>query len=137
MGLATVPGEGGDWVLGIEFNGFLGVAEELIVPASVGTQIVSHFRNIEAVRRFYWIEDQDIRLSFEPLFASHREGSAPDALIDVMRQVGFDLNEEGENEQYTEAAFELAAGARAASSHRISARLRTSPRQQPGSSRAR
>jgi hypothetical protein len=107
IGVTTVSGDDGDWALGMEFNSYLGVTEELITPLSAGTGLVSHSRNIEALSHFYWIEDGDIRLSFEPLFASDREGSTPDALTDVMRRVGFDVSEQGRNEHYTEAAFAL------------------------------
>ncbi|HEY1920224.1 MAG TPA: DUF6461 domain-containing protein [Streptosporangiaceae bacterium] len=108
IGVTTVPGDDGGWALGMEFNGYLGVTEELIVPLSAGTKLVAHSRNIEALSHFYWIEDRDIRLSFEPLFASDREGSTPDALTDVMQRVGFDVGEDGTNEHPTEASFALA-----------------------------
>jgi uncharacterized protein DUF6461 len=108
IGVTTAQGADSEWALGIEFNGFLGVTEELIVPLSAGTRLVSHYRNIEALGHFYWLEDEEIRLDFEPLFASERAGSTPDALVDVMRAVGFDLSEDGENTQPTEAAFALA-----------------------------
>lgn len=60
--------------------------------------------------RFCWIEDGDVRVTFEPLFPSHRRGSDPDALEDVMRQVGFDLSEEGDRDftLLTGASFALA-----------------------------
>jgi Family of unknown function (DUF6461) len=59
--------------------------------------------------RFYWIEDGDVRLYFEPLDPAYREGSTPDALAEVMREVGFDLSEDGENVEHPmEAAFALA-----------------------------
>jgi hypothetical protein len=109
IGVTTAPGSGCDWALGVEINGFLGVSEDLIVPLSAGTSVVSHFRNIEAVNRFYWVEDEEIRLYFEPLIPQSRYGSAPDALTDLMRQVGFDLREDGDNSEHSnEAAFALA-----------------------------
>jgi hypothetical protein len=107
IGVTSVPGDGGDWALGVEINGFLGVTPEAIVPLSAGTRIVSHSRN-NAVHRFYWAEDGDIRLHFEPLFPDYREGSTPDALVDVMQEVGFDLREDAELDYPAEAAFALA-----------------------------
>jgi hypothetical protein len=77
--------------LAVEPNGYLGVTEAAVVPLSFGTRLVSHFRNVNAVDHFYWIENGDIRLDFEPLFPADRFGSDPDGLVDVMRQVGFDL----------------------------------------------
>lgn len=108
IGATSVPGEGGDWVLAVEVNGYLGVTEAAMVPLSAGTRVVSHYCNVNAVDRFYWIEDEDVRVSFEPLFAAHREGSTPDALVEVMRQVGFDLREDRDLELVTAAAFALA-----------------------------
>lgn len=108
IGVTTVTGEGADWALGIEVNGFLGVTEEVIVPLSAGTAVVSHYRNVNALDHFYWIEDRDIRLDFEPLFASDRRGSASDAVMDAMREAGFDLLDDGETEEPTAAAFALA-----------------------------
>jgi hypothetical protein len=100
----AVPGDTGEWTLGVESNGFLGVTPAVIVPASAGTQIVSHFQNIEGVTRFYWIEDGDVRLLFSPLDPADREGSTPDAVTDIMRQVGFDLDEDSDNADHCVAA---------------------------------
>jgi hypothetical protein len=99
----------GDWTLTVEPNGHLGVTDQLIRPLSRGTRLVSHFRNINAVDHFYWVEDGDLRLHFEPLFAHARDGSDPDGLTDVMRQVGFDLgdDQDRDRELHTEAAFAL------------------------------
>lgn len=109
IAVTTVPGPGGDWALGVEVNGYLGVSEELIVPLSAGTRVVSHYRNVNAVDRFYWVEDGDVRLSFEPLFCDSREGSTPDALLDDMRAAGLDLSGENEEiEHVTEATLALA-----------------------------
>jgi hypothetical protein len=57
IGVTSVPGDGGDWALGIEINGFLGVTEEVVVPLSAGTTVVSHFRDANATDHFYWIND--------------------------------------------------------------------------------
>ena len=97
----------GDWTLVVEPNGFLGITEAAVVPLSRGRRVVSHFRNVNAVDHFYWIEDGTVRLTFEPLFAHRRDGSDPDALVDVMEQVGFDVRS-GDGERHTEAAFALA-----------------------------
>lgn len=100
----------GDWVLAIEPNGYLGTLDQVILPLSQGTRLVSHFRNVNAVDHFHWCEDGDLRLHFEPLFPFSRDGSDPDGLEPVMRQVGFDLSDK-DDRQYqlnTEAAFALA-----------------------------
>jgi hypothetical protein len=108
IGVTTVAGDGGNWALGVEINGFLGVTEQIIVPLSEGTRLVSHFRNVNAADRFCWVEDGDVRLEFEPLFATNRHGSTPDALLSIMQEVGFDLREDSDAEHHTEAAFALA-----------------------------
>jgi hypothetical protein len=106
IGITSVPG--GDWALGIEPSGFLGATEEVVVPLSAGTTVVSHYQNFNAGGSFYWIEDGDIRLHFDPMDPAWREGSNPDAVADVMRRAGFDLDEDGETEHPAEASFALA-----------------------------
>ena len=109
IGVTTIPGDIGDWALGVEINGFLGVTPEVIIPLSAGTQVVAHSRDIEAVDRFYWVEDGDIRLTFTPLSSCYREGSTPNAVVDLMREVGFDVSEDdAEADHPTEAALALA-----------------------------
>jgi hypothetical protein len=110
IGATTVAGDGGPWTLALEVNGQLGVTPELVVPVSADTRLVSHrYNGGNAVGQFCWIEDRDIRLDFEPLFASYRDGSTPDALLDDMQQIGFDLDENREDIGPTTAAgFALA-----------------------------
>jgi hypothetical protein len=110
IGATTVTGDGGHWALGVEWNGYAGVTEALIRPASVGTRIVSHFRNVNAVDHFQWYEDGELRLSFEPLFAHSRSGPDADTVTEQMRESGFDLRA-GKDRSYalhTEACFALA-----------------------------
>ncbi|WP_030321307.1 DUF6461 domain-containing protein [Streptomyces sp. NRRL B-3229] len=103
-----------DWTLMVECNGYLGVTDEAMLPLSRGRRIVSHFLNVNAVDRFCWYEDGDLRLHFEPLFADTRYGSHPDELVAEMRESGFDLSERDEdddNDYYaslTGASFALA-----------------------------
>lgn len=94
------------WALMVESNGYIGIRHEFITPLSHGTRLVAHYRNVNAVGRFCWAENEDIRLSFEPLFPRWREGSDPDALTDVMWEVGF--VPDGDTELPTQAAFALA-----------------------------
>ncbi|MDO0916281.1 DUF6461 domain-containing protein [Streptomyces sp. DT2A-34] len=100
----------GDWSLMVEFNGFLGITTEVALPLSRGRRVVSHFRNVNAVDHFYWFEDGDTRLHFEPLFPFARDGSHADELLTEMRESGFDLRESRERDyrMHTEAAFALA-----------------------------
>jgi hypothetical protein len=109
VGVISASGDGGLWAVGVQVNGYIGVTEELVVPLSAGTAIVSHYQNINAVDQFYWVEDRIIRLEFEPLFPSYRQGSTPDVLVQDMMEVGFDLSDDGDNVgQNTASAFALA-----------------------------
>ncbi|WP_284438009.1 DUF6461 domain-containing protein [Streptomyces sp. TUS-ST3] len=111
VGAAALDG----WTLMVEYNGYLGVTEEAMLPLSRGRRVVSHFLNVNAVDRFCWYEDGDLRLDFQPLFADERYGSHPDELLAEMRESGFDLaerDEDGDHDAYyaslTGASFALA-----------------------------
>lgn len=98
------------WALMVEINGWLGSDPAVLVPLSAGTTIVSHYRNVNALDQFTWVEDGSIRVRFEPLFPTVRSGAAPADIELAMRAVGFDLSE-GEDrriEGHTAAAFALA-----------------------------
>lgn len=100
----------GEWALMVEPNGYLGTTDKVVVPLSRGTRLVSHFRNVNAVDHFFWLEDGETRLHFEPLFAYSRDGSDADGLVTEMERAGFDLSEAEDRsyELHTEAAFALA-----------------------------
>ncbi|MCY0945877.1 DUF6461 domain-containing protein [Streptomyces antarcticus] len=99
----------GAWTLLIEPNGYLGVTEDRALPASAGASWISHFVNVNAVGTFLWAEDQVLRLCFDPMFAEDRWGTSPDELLDVMRRIGFHLEEENpETDLSSPAAFALA-----------------------------
>lgn len=46
---------------------------------------------------FYWFEDGELRTTFEG--ASSRDGSTPEELIPLLREVGFPLTLEGEHDE--------------------------------------
>ncbi|MEV8341067.1 DUF6461 domain-containing protein [Streptomyces niveus] len=99
----------GAWTLLIEPNGYLGVTEEQALPASAGASWVSHFTNINGVGTFLWAEDQALRLCFDPMFPEDRWGAEPDELLDVMRRIGFHLEVEDPEPDFSpQAAFALA-----------------------------
>ncbi|GAB3143186.1 hypothetical protein GCM10027290_19150 [Micromonospora sonneratiae] len=98
----------GDWALAVESNGYLGVTEKLVGRLSAGTRLVSHFRNVNAVDRFYLIDDGQIRLYFEPLFAWHRSGCDADGFIELMQAVGLPMDQDGDIGDPGAAAFALA-----------------------------
>ncbi|WP_432097313.1 DUF6461 domain-containing protein [Streptomyces sp. bgisy100] len=84
----------GDWTLLIEPSGCLGVTEEKALPASAGTSWISHFVDINGADSFLWAEDTMNRLAFEPGFPDSRWGTAPDELLKVMHDIGFQFWEE-------------------------------------------
>lgn len=100
----------GGWSLMVEYNGYLGVTDEAMLPLSRGRTVVSHFRNVNAVDHFCWYQDGAVRLHFEPLFPYHRDGTHPDELVTVMRESGFDLSDADDRDfdEHNEAAFALA-----------------------------
>ncbi|WP_149183772.1 DUF6461 domain-containing protein [Streptomyces sp. TRM49041] len=97
------------WSLVVEPNGYLGSLDETAAALSRGTELVTHFRNVNAVDHFSRYVDGGLRLHFEPLFPYARDGADPDGAVALMREVGFDLREEGADiGATTEAAFALA-----------------------------
>ncbi len=96
----------GAWSLAVEPNGYLGDTKGGAL--SRGTTLVSHFHNVNAVGRVTLLEDGQPRLSFDPQFPTRRYGSDRDGLLDVMREVGFDLGD-GAPVPPDEAAFGLVA----------------------------
>jgi hypothetical protein len=84
----------GAWTLMIEANGYLGVTEERVLPASAGASWVSHFVNVNALGTFLWAEDHVLRLCFDPMFPDERWGSTPDELCEDMRRIGFHFDED-------------------------------------------
>jgi Family of unknown function (DUF6461) len=78
--------------------------------ASTGTRIVSHFRNIDALRLFHRREDGELRTQFEsPLY---RSGSTPDDLTEAMARVGVDLVDGGSDVAMSLALAEELTGVR-------------------------
>ncbi|MFJ2652073.1 DUF6461 domain-containing protein [Streptomyces sp. NPDC087420] len=86
-GAFTVPGEGGDWTLALEFGGDLGTRPSIMEALSTGTRAVSHSSNGgKPMDFFHWYEDGELRTTFE--WPTDRTGSTPDELNEVMREVG-------------------------------------------------
>ncbi|MEU9327258.1 DUF6461 domain-containing protein [Streptomyces canus] len=108
----------GNWTLMVEFNGYLGITDKAMLPVSRGRTAVSHFLNVNAVDRFCWYENGDLRLHFEPLFADARYGSHPDELLTEMRESGFDLEEREEDGDH-DAYYAALTGASFAFAHRL------------------
>ncbi|MCZ7459749.1 DUF6461 domain-containing protein [Streptomyces sp. WMMC940] len=95
-GAFKVPGEKGDWTVVLGFDGGLGMpcAETL----SEGGRVVAHSNNRgKPIHLFHWFEDGELRTTFEG--PSARDGSSPDELVPLLREVGFPLTPEGEHDE--------------------------------------
>ncbi|AOR29965.1 hypothetical protein BFF78_01700 [Streptomyces fodineus] len=111
-GAFTVPGEGGDWTLVLHLgDGGMGMQSRFLEALSAGGRAVVHSSNGGKPMHFFqWYEDGELRTTFE--WPTARDGSTPDALNSVMREVGFELSDiEGETSERVDtkaAAFALA-----------------------------
>lgn len=105
VGVTQAPG----WAVMLECNGYVGVTVELMAPVSAGTSVVGHYRNVNALDQFLWLEDGELRLRFEPLFPDVRNGTAADDVVDDLEAAGFDLRPAAERDfsSHTAAAFAL------------------------------
>lgn len=94
-GAFTVPGEGGEWTLVLHLGeGGMGMQPRFLSALSAGGRAVVHSSNGgKPMHFFHWYEDGECRTTFERPTA--RDGSTPDALNAVMREVGFDLSDRG------------------------------------------
>ncbi|WP_240670493.1 DUF6461 domain-containing protein [Actinoplanes solisilvae] len=95
-----------DWSLVVEDNGSLGRADELLRPLSVGTKVVVVHRDADGRGRFLLLEDQSVRLDFDPMSDGPRAGAAAAALNPTVEASGFDGA--AEPARRTAAAFALA-----------------------------
>ncbi|MDV5143459.1 DUF6461 domain-containing protein [Streptomyces sp. SBC-4] len=92
VGAFTVPGTGGDWTLVLHFDGGVGMRPDFLETLSTGGRTVTHSSNGgKPMHLFSWYEDGGLRTAFE--WPTTRDGSTPDDLVSVMREVGFDLSE--------------------------------------------
>ncbi|MGW2035988.1 DUF6461 domain-containing protein [Streptomyces sp. NPDC001811] len=95
-GAFKATGEKGDWTVVLGFDGGLGMpcAETL----SEGGRVVAHSSNGgKPIHLFHWFEDGELRTAFEG--PSARDGSSPDELVPLLREVGFPLTPEGEHDE--------------------------------------
>lgn len=95
-GAFKAPGEDGDWTVVLGFDGGLGMpcAETL----SEGGRVVAHSSNGgKPIHLFHWFEDGELRTTFEN--PSARDGSSPDEVVPLFREVGFPLTPEGEHDE--------------------------------------
>ncbi len=94
------------WTLMLEINGFVGVRYEAIGSLSVGSTVVSHYRNVNRYDDLhFWVDGSPV-VQFEP----HASGWA-DAPPDVLREIdraGFEISGLNPRRPVASAAFALA-----------------------------
>jgi hypothetical protein len=86
--VADLPGG----ALIVEQYGFLGTVPEVSKPLSRGASVAVVYTSENNDPSFTWAEDGDVRVTFDPYHAAWREGSRPDALLDVMQRLGFNFS---------------------------------------------
>ncbi|MFF5026066.1 DUF6461 domain-containing protein [Streptomyces collinus] len=95
-GAFKAPGEQGDWTVVLGFDGGLGIPR--VETLSEGGRVVAHSSNGgKPIHLFHWFEDGELRTAFEG--PSARDGSSPDELVPLLREVGFPLTPEGEHDE--------------------------------------
>lgn len=80
----------GDWVLVLEPGGFQSTLDEVLSVVSAGGEVLSVYRNLDAVGQISHAVDGRLRTAFDQLVPYLRWGSLPDALLPVMLAVGLD-----------------------------------------------
>ncbi|MET9365294.1 DUF6461 domain-containing protein [Streptomyces sp. NPDC006632] len=107
-GAFSTPGENGDWTLVLGFDGGLEIEGSCVQALSKGGRVVVHSTNGgKPIHLFHWFEDGELRTTFEG--PSARDGSSPDALVPLMRAVGFPLTSGGEHDESAPVVDEKAA----------------------------
>ncbi|MEU0742662.1 DUF6461 domain-containing protein [Streptomyces sp. NPDC006134] len=97
-GAFSAPGENGDWTLVLGFDGGLGITAPCVEELSKGGRVVAHSTNGgKPIHLFHWFEDGELRTTFEG--PSSRDGSTPDELVPLLREVGFPLTSGGEHDE--------------------------------------
>ncbi|WP_228975513.1 DUF6461 domain-containing protein [Streptomyces sp. DH12] len=105
LAVARVDG----WSVLVEPNGYLGSLHETAAELSRGTELVTHFRNVNAVDQFSRYVDGALRLRVEPLSPPAPQDADPGGAAALLRDVGFDPRRDGGDVgAATEAAFALA-----------------------------
>ncbi|MER6689483.1 DUF6461 domain-containing protein [Streptomyces minutiscleroticus] len=97
-GAFSASGENGDWTLVLGLDSGLGIAAPCVETLSKGGRVVAHSTNGgKPIDLFHWFEDGELRTAFEG--PSSRDGTTPDELVPLLREVGFPLTLEGEHDE--------------------------------------
>ncbi|WP_327676156.1 DUF6461 domain-containing protein [Kitasatospora sp. NBC_00458] len=92
---AVRDAEGRDWALVVDLGGDLGLRPGPMAALSAGTRAVAHYSNAgKPMDFFHWYEDGELRTAFE--HPAHRDGTTPDELNGVLRELGLDPDGDGD-----------------------------------------
>jgi hypothetical protein len=79
----------GDYTVMVETLTEIAWSEEILLPLSAGTRVVSQsYLDVKALDHFHWIEDGTIRFAFYPQEGYSEE--IPDELTEIMRRIEAD-----------------------------------------------
>lgn len=103
----------GNWTIALARMAWAGSDDELMVPLSVGREVLTHSRDVEAVSSFDLWQDGVHTVQFDPLFGSEAGNPMSEAWKSQMREVGLDPDSEGPTPDgkfhIIEASFAMAA----------------------------
>ncbi len=106
-GVVAVPGDGGDWAVILGCTDVLAMRPQVLRTLSTGGRVVAHSGNGgKPMDFFHWYEDGECRAEFE--CPGGWDGSAPDSLLPLMREVGCAVDEDHEQDYLTEKAAVVA-----------------------------
>ncbi|NMM92274.1 hypothetical protein B2J88_49930 [Rhodococcus sp. SRB_17] len=113
--VVAVADAGDGWTLMLQQNsGYLGITEAVMRPLFERHQVLSHNSSINGDGHFMWWSHGELLADFEPLnpgFTSSGAGTAPEEVIDLIRQIGgieLDDTPDGRTEyRQVEGAFAL------------------------------
>ena len=80
----------GDWLVGLEDNGFQGSRPEVLRGASANGRAVSVYWNVNGTNRFTYNVSGSCVVGFDMFSTHQRWGRAPDALVDQLGGLSFD-----------------------------------------------
>jgi len=104
----------GNWTIAIAPMAWAGSDDELMVPLSVGREVLTHSRDVEAASSFDLWQDGVHTVQFDPLFGSDAGlNPMPEGWQSRMREVGLEPDSEGPTPDgkfhVIEASFAMAA----------------------------
>jgi hypothetical protein len=86
----------------VEVAGCRALFDDTNRPLSQGTSVAVVYETEHSDPAFLWVQDGDVRVSFDPGSAGWREGSDPDALLAELERLGFDVADEPDYDEHAQ-----------------------------------